>query len=79
MGRLVGLVFGLIAIVNGLRVLFASNCSSVSFGSGGGSRVAIAQCFSDSSGAIPSWLAGIGMILVGFAILSGMAKSQLSN
>ena len=64
MRRIIGIFLGGIAIFNGFAILFAENCRSVSF-DGQGSRVAVAQCFADSSGAIPSWLAGIGMIVVG--------------
>jgi hypothetical protein len=28
----------------------------------------VAQCFADSSGALPAWLAGVGMVLLGVAI-----------
>ena len=64
MRRLVGLAFGGFAVFNGLKVLTADNCESISF-DGQGGRVAIAQCFADNSGVLPAWLAGIGMILVG--------------
>jgi hypothetical protein len=64
MRRIIGLAFGGFAVFNGLKVLAANNCESISF-DGQGGRVAIAQCFADNSGALPAWLAGIGMILVG--------------
>ncbi len=67
MRRLVGLAFGGFAVFNGLKVLTADNCESISF-DGQGGRVAIAQCFADNSGALPAWLAGIGMILVGVIV-----------
>jgi len=67
MGKLVGLVLGAVAIFNGFAVLAAKDCQSVSF-DGQGSRVAVAQCFADSTGAIPGWLAGVGMIMVGALI-----------
>jgi hypothetical protein len=67
MRRLVGLAFGGFAAFNGLKVLTADNCESISF-DGQGGRVAIAQCFADNSGALPAWLAGIGMILVGVIV-----------
>ena len=64
MRRLVGLAFGGFAVFNGLKVLTADNCESISF-DGQGGRVAIAQCFADNSGALPAWIAGTGMIRVG--------------
>ena len=67
MRRIIGLAFGGFAAFNGFKVLTADNCESISF-DGQGGRVAIAQCFADNSGALPAWLAGIGMILVGGVI-----------
>jgi hypothetical protein len=67
MGRITGLILGGVAAFNGIAILAASDCESVSF-DGRGSRVAVAQCFADSSGALPAWLAGVGMVLIGGAI-----------
>ena len=67
MGRIIGMIFGGISIFNGIAILTTSDCQSVSF-AGKGSRVAVAQCFADSSGALPGWLAGFGMIVVGGVI-----------
>ena len=67
MGRIIGLILGGISAFNGIAILTASECGSVSF-DGQGSRVAVAQCFADSSGALPAWLAGIGMVLLGVVI-----------
>jgi len=63
-GRIIGMIFGGVSAFNGIAILTTSECQTVSF-AGKGSRVAVAQCFSDSSGALPGWLAGFGMILVG--------------
>ena len=68
-GRLIGLVLGGVAIVNGLGVLFDDECNSVSFGGQGGGRVLVATCFGDSSGALPGFVAGLGMALLGAAIV----------
>lgn len=65
MGRIIGLVLGAVAIVNGLGVVFDGECDSVSFGGQGGGRVLMATCFSDSSGALPGAVAGLGMALLG--------------
>ena len=65
MGKLIGAILGLVAIINGFGVLTDSNCNSVSFGGQGGGRVMVANCFSDSSGAIPASVAGLGMIVLG--------------
>ena len=65
--KLIGLILGGVAAFNGVALLIAENCETVSF-DGQGSRVAIAQCFADSSGALPSWLAGVGMMVVGVVI-----------
>ena len=67
MGRIIGLILGGVAAFNGIASLAASDCERVSF-DGQGSRVAVAQCFADSSGALPAWLAGVGMVLIGGAI-----------
>lgn len=67
MRKLIGLILGGVAAFNGVALLIAENCETVSF-DGQGSRVAIAQCFADSSGTLPSWLAGVGMMVVGVVI-----------
>ena len=67
MGRIIGLILGAVSAFNGIAILTASECESVSF-DGRGSRVAVAQCFADSSGALPAWLAGVGMVLLGIVI-----------
>lgn len=56
MRKLVGLFLGGVAAFNGVSLLVAEDCETVSF-DGRGSRVAIAQCFADSSGALPGCLA----------------------
>ncbi len=67
MRKLVGLVIGGVIAFNGFSLLTANDCKTVSF-DGQGGRVAVVQCFPDSSGAIPSWLAGLGMALVGVVV-----------
>ena len=67
MRKLIGVVIGAVIAFNGFLLLTANDCETVSF-DGQGGRVAVAQCFPDSSGAIPSWLAGLGMALVGVVI-----------
>lgn len=64
MRRLIGLILGGITAFNGIAILTANECESVSF-DGQGSRVAVAQCFADSSGALPAWFAGFGMLSIG--------------
>lgn len=74
MGKIISIIFGSVAIFNGFAILGASNCQSVSF-DGQGSRVAVAQCFADSSGVLPAWVAGMGMVLVGgFVIFIGIKR-----
>ncbi len=74
MGRIVGLILGGLSAFNGIAILTASECESVSF-DGQGSRVAVAQCFADSSGALPAWLAGFGMLLFGgFIVFIGVKR-----
>lgn len=68
MGKIISMIFGSVAIFNGFAILGASNCQSVSF-DGQGSRVAVAQCFADSSGVLPAWVAGMGMVLVGGSVI----------
>ena len=52
--KLIGLIRGGIAAFNGVALLVAEDCQTVSF-DGQGSRVAIAECFTDSQGAQPGW------------------------
>lgn len=68
MTKVISVIFGLISIFNGFAVLGASDCQSVSF-DGQGSRVAAVQCFADSSGVLPAWMAGVGMVLIGVLII----------
>jgi len=56
-------VGALLFAYNGGGILLADNCDSVSF-DGQGGRVATAVCYSDGSGALPAWLAGIGMLVI---------------
>ena len=74
MRKLIGLILGGVAALNGVALLAAEDCQTVSF-DGQGSRVAIAQCFSDSSGALPGWLAGLGMVVVGVLIATFSLRS----
>lgn len=67
MRRLIGLVAAGFGIFTGFSIVRAEDCASVSFDSQG-SRAAVAQCFADSSGAVPSWLAGYGLIALGLII-----------
>jgi hypothetical protein len=69
MRRIVGLVLGIVAIVNGLGIIVSSDCKTVSFGAQGGGRVMVATCFGDDSGALPGPVAGLGMVLLGGAII----------
>jgi hypothetical protein len=55
-------------IINGGSLLFADDCSTVSFDGQGGGRVMTAICYSDSRGAIPAWLAALVMIAIGVAL-----------
>ena len=78
MGKILFVIFGSVSIFNGIAILGASDCQSVSF-DGQGSRVAAAQCFADSSGALPAWMAGLGMVLIGgFVILIGIRRNGRS-
>ena len=74
MRKLIGLILGSVSAFNGVALLVAKDCQSVSF-DGQGSRVAIAQCFADSSGALPGWLAGLGMVVVGVLIAAFSFRS----
>lgn len=74
MRKLVGLILGGVAVLNGISLLTAEDCETVSFASRG-SRATIAQCFSDSSGALPGWLAGAGMVVVGVLIATFSFRS----
>ena len=74
MRKLIGLILGGVAAFNGVALLVAEDCETVSF-DGQVSRVAIAQCFADSSGALPGWLAGAGMVVVGVLIATFSFRS----
>jgi hypothetical protein len=67
-GRIIGGIVGLVAIVNGLGILFDDECNSVSFGGQGGGRVVMATCFGDNSGVLPGSVAGLGVAAIGAAI-----------
>ena len=59
--------FGIVAVlflINGISILGADDCSSVSFDGQGGSRAMSVVCYPDSTGALPASLAGVGMILI---------------
>lgn len=68
MGRLLGLVAGTLAVVNGIGLLIADNCRSVSFDGEAGGRVMAAVCYPDSQGALPTWFAGIGLLALGLVL-----------
>jgi hypothetical protein len=68
--RLLGLAIAGFGAFTGIEILRAEDCQSVSF-DGQGGRIAVAQCFADSSGALPAWLAGGGLIALG--VLIGLA------
>lgn len=70
MGRIIGVIVGIVAIVNGFGILTNDNCESVSFGGRGGGRVVAAMCYGDGSGALPGFVAGLGMLFVGLAIIA---------
>lgn len=70
MRKLVALVVAGFAVVNGFRVLFADDCSSVSFRTVGGRYASSLQCYADGSGGVPGWLAGVGLILFGGLVLA---------
>lgn len=69
MGRIIGGIVGLVAIVNGLGILFDDECNSVSFGGEGGGRVVVATCFGDDSGALPGTVAGLGIAVIGATVV----------
>jgi len=68
MRRLVGLVAAVLAVVNGIGILTADNCKSISFDGEAGGRVMAAVCYPDSQGALPAWIAGIGLVLIGVVV-----------
>lgn len=68
MRRLIGLVAAVLAVVNGIGILTADNCKSISFDGEAGGRVMAAVCYPDSQGALPAWLAGLGLILLGIVV-----------
>lgn len=68
MGRLLTLIGSVLAIVNGMRLLVAKNCSSVSFDGDAGGRVMAAVCYPGSQGTLPAWVAAILMIGLGLIL-----------
>ncbi len=71
------LAASIFAIINGVGILRAENCSSISFDGEAGGRVMTAVCFPDSTGVIPASLAGWGMVLIGLAVLLVVVVSFL--
>lgn len=63
------LLVGTLAVVNGFRILLTDDCKSISFDSVGGRRVAAVQCIADDSGALPAWLVGSGLVVLGVLVL----------
>lgn len=61
-----------ITFITGIGILSAPECESVSFSRAGGQRVSTVSCFADQSGAVPAWLAGVGLLAVAviFILLS---------
>jgi hypothetical protein len=64
------LVSAFFAGATGIGILNSDNCATVSFDGEGGGRVVRAVCYADSSGALPAWLAGLGMIGIAGALIA---------
>ena len=66
---LLGLIAGVLAIITGIR---SFGCPSVSFRGG---RIVTVVCLPEGIGAVPGWLAGGGLILLGLVVVawSGLA------
>ena len=64
-----GLVAGVFAIITGIR---SFGCPSVSFSGG---RIVTVACLPEGVGAVPGWLAGGGLIVLGLGAVawSGLA------
>lgn len=52
----------IITFIAGVNILSEPSCRSVSFSRVGGRRVGAVSCFSDQSGAVPAWLAAVGLL-----------------
>lgn len=66
---LLALIGGGTFVVNGFGVLMDPNCDTVSFGGG---RVVQVTCYQDGAlgaGALPSAVAGIGMVMFGALLI----------
>ena len=74
MRKIIGLVAAVAVAVQGIGLLRADECQSVSF-RGQGKAVAILQCFADDSGAIASSPIAIGLIVLG-AVLAVFAVKR---
>ena len=68
MRKIFGLVASAAVAVQGVGLLRADECESVSF-RGQGKAVAILQCFADDSGAIASRPIGFGLIALGVVLI----------
>ena len=66
---IVGLIGGGTFVFNGFGVLTDSNCDTVSFGGGRAVQVTCYQAGSAMSGAVSGTIAGLGMLIVGGAIM----------
>ena len=78
--RLIWIIAAGFTGVSGIRILSEPSCESVSFGRAGGRRMSAATCFSDSSGALPANLVGLGLIvlaLIGLAV--ALRRPRLTN
>ena len=67
MRKIFGVAAAIAVAIQGLGLLRADECESVSF-RGQGKAVAILQCFADDSGAIASNPIGIGLIVLGVVL-----------
>ena len=66
---LLGLIAGALAVITGVR---SFGCPSVSFSGG---RLVTVTCLPEGVGAVPGWLAGSGLVVLGLvvAVWSGLA------
>ncbi len=74
MRKIIGLIAAVAVAAQGIGLLRAEECESVSF-RGQGKAVAILQCFADDSGAIASSPIAIGLIVLG-AVLAVLAVKR---
>ena len=74
---IVRIIAGFYTAISGFLLLINPNCNTLSFDSEAGGRAIRPICSFDSSGAIPGWLGGIIVLVLGIVILPWQKLAKL--